>query len=259
MQDNHLLQGCLALFPLWDGGGPDAIELMRHAGAAYHAQWETAPNWGTGRAGLCTVHDGTGTGGLNVTGSFTSLSKLKQPLPLTIEALVEPFSSTPAVQGTISCNDGVRSGAYRGLVLTQTATGALQLSYGDGTGSSSSDRRTFTTAAGAIQANTLYHVVATARGPADGEIWANGDKLAVTMSGSGGAIAYSTNPARIGSQGGFSVFGTGFYGRIYMVALYRRSFTPREVHLRARDPYRSLPATAGDGSRRPGLGASTSR
>jgi hypothetical protein len=32
-------------------------------------------------------------------------------LPLTIEALVEPFASNPAVQGTIFCNDGVRSGA----------------------------------------------------------------------------------------------------------------------------------------------------
>ena len=58
MRDNHLLQGCLALFPLWDGGGPDAIELMRFAGAAYHARWEVAPSWGTGRAGFCTVHDG---------------------------------------------------------------------------------------------------------------------------------------------------------------------------------------------------------
>jgi hypothetical protein len=140
LQDNHLLQDCLALFPLWDGGGPDAIELMRHVGAAYHAQWEVAPNWGTGRAELCTVHDGADTVGLNVTGSFTSLSKLKQSLPLTIEALVEPFSSNPAEQGTIFCNDGVRAARYRGIVLTQTATGAFQLFYGDGTGDSSGDR-----------------------------------------------------------------------------------------------------------------------
>jgi hypothetical protein len=103
-------------------------------------------------------------------------------------------------------------------------------------------------------------VLATARGPTDGEIWVNGAKLSVTTSGSGGAIAYGSDPARIGSQGGFSGFSTGFHGRIYMAALYRRSFTPREVHLRARDPYRvirrplatvraaqgSLPPPAGD-------------
>ena len=240
LQDNHLLRDCLALFPLWDGGGPDAIELMRYAGAAYHAQWEVAPNWGVGRAGLCTVHNGTDTVGLNVTGSFTSLSKLKQPLPLTIEALVEPFASDPAAQGTIFCNDGVRAARYRGIVLTQTAMGAFQLSYGDGTGDSSTDRRTFTGPTGFTQANRIYHVLATARGPTDGEIWVNGAKLSVTTSGSGGAIAYGSDPARIGSQGGFSGFSTGFNGRIYMLALYHRSFTPREVHLRARDPYRAI-------------------
>jgi hypothetical protein len=74
-------------------------------------------------------------------------------------------------------------------------------------------------------------VLATARGPTDGEIWANGVKLPVTTSGSGGAIAYGSDPARINSQGGFSGFATGFNGR---------SFTPREVHLRARDPYRVI-------------------
>jgi hypothetical protein len=206
MQDNHLLQGCLALFPLWDGGGPDAIELMRFAGAAYHARWEVAPNWGVGRAGACTVHDGTDTVGLNVTGSFTALSKLKQPLPLTIEALVEPFASNPAEQGTIFCNDGTRSTRYRGIVLTQTAAGAFQLSYGDGTGDSSGDRRTFTGPSNFTQANRIYHVLATARGPTDGEICVNGAKLSVTTSGSGGAIAYGSDPARIGSQGGFSGF-----------------------------------------------------
>jgi hypothetical protein len=240
LQDNHLLQGCLALFPLWDGGGPDAVELMRHAGAAYHAQWEVAPSWGVGRAGFCTVHDGTDTGGLNVTGSFTAFSKLKQPLPLTIEALIEPFAANPAEQGTIFCNDGTRSTRYRGIVLTQTAAGALQLSYGDGTGQSSTDRRTFTGPSSFTQANTLYHVFATARGPTDGEIWVNGTKLSITTSGSGGTIAYGSDPARIGSQGGFSVFSTGFNGRIYMVALHRRSFTPLEIQQRTRDPYRFL-------------------
>jgi hypothetical protein len=79
-----------------------------------------------------------------------------------------------------------------------------------------------------------------ARGPTDGEIWVNGDKLSVTTAGSGGAIAYGSDPARIGSQGGFSGFATGFNGRIYMAALYRRSITPQEVHLRARDPYRVI-------------------
>jgi len=58
--------------------------------------------------------------------------------------------------------------------------------------------------------------------------------------GPAAAIAYGSDPARIGSQGGASVFGTGFNGRIYMVALYHRSFTPREVHLRARDPCRVI-------------------
>jgi hypothetical protein len=126
-------------------------------------------------------------------------------------------------------------------VLTQTAAGAFQLSYGDGTGDSSTDRRTFTGPTNFTQANRIYHVLATARRPTDGEIWVNGAKLSVTTSGSGGAIAYGSDPARIGSQGGASVFGTGFNGRIYLVALYRRSFTPLEVHLRARDPYRVIP------------------
>jgi hypothetical protein len=83
-------------------------------------------------------------------------------------------------------------------------------------------------------------VLTTARGPTDGEIWVNGAKLSVTASGSGGAIAYGSDPARIGSQGGFSGFATGFNGRIYMVALYRRSLTPQEFQLRARDPYRVI-------------------
>ena len=78
---------------------------------------------------------------------------------------------------------------------------------------------------------------------------------------SDGSIAYSTNPARIGSQGGFSRFSTGFNGRIYLAALYRRSFTPREVHLRARDPYRVIrrplaTARAAQGSAPPPVGDS---
>ena len=153
---------------------------------------------------------------------------------------IEPFSSNPAQQGTIFCNDGTRSTRYRGIVLAQTAAGAFQLSYGDGTGESSTDRRTFTGPASFTQANRVHHVLAMARAPTDGEIWVNGAKLSVTTSGSGGAIAYGNDRARIGSQGGFSAFSTGFNGRIYLMALYRRSFTPREVHLRARDPYRVI-------------------
>jgi hypothetical protein len=69
LRDHHLLRGCLALFPFWDGGGPDAIELLRRDGKIFRAQFEVSPSWGVGRAGPCLSLPGTNTGGMTVIGS----------------------------------------------------------------------------------------------------------------------------------------------------------------------------------------------
>ena len=199
------------------------------------------------------MHNGTDTVGLNVTGSFTSFSKLQQPLPLMIEALVEPFASNPAEQGTIFCNDGVRAARYCGIVLTQTATGAFQLSYGDGTGDTSTDRRTFTGPTGFTQANRIYHVLATARGPTDGEVWVNnGAKLSVTNSGSGGRDRLRERPGahRLARRG------LGLRHRLQRAHLHGGAVPPL-LHAAGGPPPRPRPvsghpSSAGNGARRPG-------
>ena len=82
-----------------------------------------------------------------------------------------------------------------------------------------------------LYAGTAAESAGTRDGDGIGSRFARGHGHGQPARGSDG------DPARIGSQGGFSGFATGFNGRIYMVALYRRSLTPQEIHLRARDPY----------------------
>jgi hypothetical protein len=238
LRDHHLLRGCLALFPFWDGGGPDAIELLRRDGKILRAQWEVSPSWGTGRAGPCLELPGTSTGGMNVIGSELADSIIKPSPPLSVELVIEPFSSGPSNHGTIFANDGNRNN-YRGFMIQQLTNGGLQFNFGDGGGELSGDRRSFASAGGLLSANRIYHVMATIRGSTDGSLWVNGALVSVTTSGTGGAIAYSDNPARIGSQAFGNNF-TGFFGRIYFLAFYNRGFTGQEVHFRARDPYRVL-------------------
>lgn len=225
----------MLLMPLWEGGGARTIELMRWTGAGYYAAWETAPNWATGTAGIAVQNDGTDAGGLEMEGSFTTFSKIKQQVPLSIEVVIQP-NSPPASGGTIFAND-VAGAGYTGFQLRHTAAGTVAVEICDGGGALSTNRLTWASTT-TLTANQMYHIAATVRGGGAGgaSMWINGRPESLSLTGTGNTtIGYSSGPAKIIGKGRSST--NGFSGRLYLLAFYNREFMDREVHLRARDPF----------------------
>jgi hypothetical protein len=92
--------------------------------------------------------------------------------------------------------------AYNGLSCSKNATGYISMNTGDGSGFSSTDRRTLKTNAPAVSNNTWHHIVFvwTDTTNSNWKIYVDGSDIASTTSGTGGVNVYTTDDAFIGKR-----------------------------------------------------------
>ena len=125
----------------------------------------------------------------------------------------------------VFCNDGSNQSTYYGLEVNISSTGYLSMHKMDGTGAGAGDRRSATSNA-QITVNTWAHVTWDF-GSADHNDWKiykNAVEGSLSLSGTGGAVAYSSNKGAIGLNRT-----SDFDGEIALVRVYNRSLTQTEV------------------------------
>jgi len=151
-------------------------------------------------------------------------SAIKVSLPVTVSAWMRRDSHSDFAP--IFSSDDF-STTYRGYALWLNASSQIFATYGDGTGNIVSDRRS-KTGVTTLSQGIWYHVVAVIRGATDMDIYLNGVNDGGTYSGTGGAMVYNTNPARIGFTQQLSS-PSYFPGLIDDVRIYSRALTAAEI------------------------------
>ena len=117
-------------------------------------------------------------------------------VPFTFSTWV--WRSSEDIKHTLFASD-CSATLYEGFWIEIAATGEVRVNYGDGTGNGDANRRT-KTGAGTIPKGVWTHVAVVVRGPADMSLYLDGADSGGSYSGSGGAMAHSAAPARMGSR-----------------------------------------------------------
>lgn len=147
---------------------------------------------------------------------------LRPPLPVSVSAWV--WADTITGSKGIWHNNKTDSN-HRGVwFIVSAASGAMELSYGDGAGSLASDRRS-KVSTGVIIPGRWHHVGGVCRGAGDMDIFIDGRDAAGTYSGSGGALGYQVTNGQIGSVSG----GNFWDGRIAHVAVWTAALEEDEM------------------------------
>jgi len=149
-------------------------------------------------------------------------SSLKPPLPVTLSAWIN-LNTLESWKQIIALDEQLSK--YYGMWFQATNTNTLAVSYGDGSGTSSSDRRT-KTGTTALNKSNWYHVAAVVRGPTDMELYINGVDDGGLYSGTGGNLKYSSGDSFIGCHSGLINY---FNGSIDDVRVYDRALSAEEV------------------------------
>ncbi len=115
---------------------------------------------------------------------------------------------------------------YRGVLFGTHSSGVLELRFGDGSGSGGFGRRT-KLGDTVLSLGVWHHVAAVIRGATDMTIYLAGVDDGGTYSGTGGAVAYSSEPALIGIawEGGSKWMD----GQIDELKVYDRELTQSEI------------------------------
>jgi gliding motility-associated-like protein len=108
----------------------------------------------------------------------------------------------------------------------------LELSYGDGTGLSPNNRRSFFINY-TFQTNTWYHIVITVLSSTQANAWVNCNSANVSTGGSGGNIVYGNDPGYIGVGRLNTIVNTPQYleGTLDEFRMWNRSLTSAEIQL----------------------------
>jgi hypothetical protein len=151
------------------------------------------------------------------------------------DALAVPFSVAAWVHHPAAARGEFRSilatddapGTYAGLFFQLTPAGQPQISYADGGPVGGQHRRTLQATA-PIATDAWVHLVATVRGPTDMTLYVNGVPVPGTFDGTGGPMAHTAAPARIGS---FSLVAANrpWLGRLDELRVYGCSLDAAEV------------------------------
>ena len=177
----------------------------------------TLPQWVPGKFGDALSFDGST--------SYVDLgnnSAIKVPLPITVSAWVK--LSNLATYYNVLATDGGPN-LYAGVNMLVDTGGAIEIDYGDDGSGNSGNRRTINSTA-TITANQWYHIVGVIRGPTDMSIYIDGVDAGGSYSGSGGALAYTSNSGEINGDYWENTF---LPGDIDEVRIYDRALTATEV------------------------------
>ena len=149
-------------------------------------------------------------------------SSLKPNLPVTFCTWIK-LRSLGTVDAIITTDD--IASKYYGITFAKHTSNKIYIIYGDGTGRSSTDRRT-KVGTTALNTGTWYHVAAIVKGPTDMELYVNGENDGGIYSGTGGDVAHSASSAYVGSSGHSSDW---FDGAIDEVRIFDRALTAEEI------------------------------
>jgi len=132
-------------------------------------------------------------------------------------------------QDGILCTDKVSTYSGFNLQLESLVDSKykIEIGFGDGTGSSSSSRRSKIGPA-VIEQYNWYHVTGLINGPTNMIIYVNGVDIGGTYSGSGGDVVWQSGSCTIGT--GWTNLDYNFKGLIDDVRIYNRALTEKEVH-----------------------------
>jgi len=134
--------------------------------------------------------------------------KLKPQLPVSI-AFWAKLDVISTQYNTMVCTD-FSIDAYAGIFINMTSNGNVNINYGDGTSNiTGPGQRRSKTGTTAITANEWNFFIFVVRGANDMDIYINCKNDEGTYSGSGGPLAYNSNPGVIG-KGDAANFPTSF-------------------------------------------------
>ena len=149
---------------------------------------------------------------------------IQRGLPVTISAWMKASDLTALATNDCVVATGGSLNNYSGATL-QFYGNSIETDFGDN-GSPGPSNRESKIEPITSNANTWYHVVGVIRGAGDMNLYVNGADVGGSYSGSGGAIAYSTDPATIGS----TAWHNGICpGAIDDVRVYDRALSASEV------------------------------
>lgn len=149
---------------------------------------------------------------------------LRPTVPLTIAVWIRPDTLKACGIYQTNKDNTTHRGAWLNL---NSASGDIDIGYGDNTGNTSTDRRSKTTVSPNFATTGAWqHVAASIRGATDMTIYLNGADVGGNYSGSGGGMAYNTGVAgRIGALAGVA----SFDGRIADVGFWNVSLSTAEI------------------------------
>jgi hypothetical protein len=218
-RDHPLSRGLVGCWLFNEGSGNLISDLSgnNNTGTLINISPQTnASGWVPGGRGAAIQFDGT-----NDYLDLGNNPSLESPLPVTLSVWV-------CAKDLSTWYNPIATDAqttYSGLMLEINTDGTIGFQFGDGTGGGSTDRRS-KASVGAISVGKWFHVVGVCRGADDMDIYINGIDAGGTYSGTGGAVAYTANSAKIGSN----AWGDGYYtGLVDDVRIYNRALSPREV------------------------------
>ena len=157
---------------------------------------------------------------------ITDNQKLKPQFPVTVTAWVKIEDYD---RNLVVWNDW-QEDVYHGFWMN-IVNGEVSVAFGDGGPVGSGSRRS-KLGLSMIPLQTWTHLAGIIRGPTDMEIFINGQNDCGTYSGSGGPLAYSSSPGRMGQVDPFAAANTSFdffHGSIDDVRIYSRELSVEEI------------------------------
>ena len=152
--------------------------------------------------GATTVPDRTGTPDQALAFDGTASVELGD----VFNSLSPPYTLTAWVRQPSPARDGFRTifvtddtpGSYFGTWFQVAPTGQLEITYGNGGAPGLASRRSALSDA-PLPTDAWVHLAAVVAGPDDMRLYVDGTSAAATLSGTGGPLAHSDGPARIGA------------------------------------------------------------
>ena len=151
-------------------------------------------------------------------------------VPFTVSAWVNRTSG--GEMGVLASDE---TNHYDGFWLMVNGDDTLQVSYGDATGTGGPDRRSKSGGA-TVPVGVWVHLAATVRGPTDMSIYIDGVDAGGAYSGTGGAMAHTGQPLRIGVRTPWGPL--WFQGMIDEVRVWDVARTQAEIQ---EDMFKSVP------------------
>lgn len=191
-QNTKVTDGLVGMWS-FDGSSITTNQILDVSGNGYHGGF-------IGSATSSALKIGKVGQALSFNGSANYI-KLGDVLNLSLPVSFSVWVKLDAINGSrgIIATDKTTA-THSGAWLQTGNNGAIEISYGNNTGTGSGNRQSKVTSTGKVATGSWYHIVGVIRGASDMSIYVNGTDAGGTYSGTGGALVNTTRSAIIGSN-----------------------------------------------------------